>query len=288
MERSNLIRVFNYVIRDIENGYYIFDQGGLTEYSEVQFEDIKKLKRGTKMYDEIGKIENYKIPHYYHTRIYCKNIDSFEKAIEMGEDCAVLNMASARSAGGGVTNGSRAQEEELCRRSNLIYSLYSFTPKGKELFSFDNTAKNQYPIPTFGGIYSPKVNIYRKPKTYETMESPKLCNVISVSGVIRPRIDEVTGMMANGFPRMVKRKIRQIFRIAILNHHSKLVLGAFGCGAFKNPPKHVALLFEEVLNEPEFKNSFEEICFAILEDNNSRREHNPEGNLKPFVERFGL
>lgn len=279
--RGNLIEVFNLVRADIENGSYVYNT--INDCISVPFVNMNKLKKGTTMYDEIGKLSTH--PFYDSPNIYCQNIDSFEKAIELGSDCAVLNMASSRNPGGGVLNGSRAQEEELCRRSNLIYSLYSFTPLGKE-FKFVNKSRS-YPIPTFGGIYSPYVNIYRKPNTYISLKEPKLCSVISVSGVIGPRIDKVTGMMTNGFPRMVKRKIRQILRIAILNNHSKLVLGAFGCGAFRNPPKHVALLFEEVLNEEEFKNSFEEICFAILEDNNSRRDHNPEGNFKPFVEVFG-
>lgn len=84
-----------------------------------------------------------------------------------------------------------------------------------------------------------------------------------------------------------KRKIRTILRIALDNNHTKLVLGALGCGAFKNPPSHVARLFKEVLEEPEFIGAFEEICFAILDDGNSGRDHNPNGNLKPFADVFG-
>ena len=281
MNKEQLIRVFNYVCQDIEDGGYDNLFGDF-----IEFPNERKLKRGTKMYDELSHIENP--PYFNNTKIYCQNIDSYLKAIEMGEDCAVLNMASARSAGGGVTNGSRAQEEELCRRSNLIYSLYSFTPLGKKKFSFDNTHKATYPIPTFGGIYSPFVSIYRKAETYEPMDAPKQCSVISCSSIVHPELDPNTGLLLNRYIKPLKRKIRQIFRIAILNKHSKLVLGAFGCGAFKNPPKHVAQLFKEVLNEGEFIHSFEEICFAIIDDNNSKRHHNPEGNLKPFVDIFGL
>ena len=71
-----------------------------------------------------------------------------------------------------------------------------------------------------------------------------------------------------------------------MNGHSKLVLGAFGCGAYSCPSRHVALLFKEVLQEKEFDHSFEEICFAIIEDKNSLK-NNKEGNLKPFKEIFG-
>lgn len=90
------------------------------------------------------------------------------------------------------------------------------------------------------------------------------------------------GMMAPSPVELTKNKIRTIFRIGLLNGHDSLVLGAIGCGAFQNPPRHVALLFKEVMNEPEFRNKYRLLYFAILEDHNSHRAHNPEGNLKPF------
>ena len=70
-------------------------------------------------------------------------------------------------------------------------------------------------------------------------------------------------------------KIRTIFRIALQNNHNAIVLGAFGCGIFHNPPEDIAKCFDIVINEKEFKNAFEKIVFAILEDNKS-------GNFLPF------
>ena len=51
-------------------------------------------------------------------------------------------------------------------------------------------------------------------------------------------------------------KIRTIFRICLLDGHDALVLGAFGCGAFHNPPEEVARLFHDVMEEEEFKCKF--------------------------------
>jgi uncharacterized protein (TIGR02452 family) len=65
-----------------------------------------------------------------------------------------------------------------------------------------------------------------------------------------------------------------------------LVLGAFGCGAFANPPKHMAKIFREVFMEKEFKNKFKSVVFAIYEDHNSGKAHNPNGNVLPFLEVF--
>jgi len=73
-----------------------------------------------------------------------------------------------------------------------------------------------------------------------------------------------------------------MLRIGLLHGHDSIVLGAFGCGAFHNPPHHIAQLFHEVIDEAEFKNKYKLIAFAVLEDLNSPRG----GNLQPFIEEF--
>jgi uncharacterized protein (TIGR02452 family) len=66
--------------------------------------------------------------------------------------------------------------------------------------------------------------------------------------------------------------------MAAARGHSLLVLGALGCGAFRNPPREVARLWAEVLGEAEFAGGWwREIVFAVLD---TRRE----GNLEVFEE----
>lgn len=284
--RDQLVGVFKEVIEDIISREYECKD------NYIEFPDTDRLIYQSTMYRSIQRGNNK--PKFQNSpKVYAQNIDTFEKAKELGSSCAVLNMASSKRPGGGVETGSRAQEEELCRRSNLLLSLYLYSPeKWDEYFGDYYSGKIlgddfSYPISVYGGIYNPGVCVYRKPKTYETTEDYFTCNVISVAGVVRPDIDPKTGKMLDKYVPVVKGKIRTILRIAITHNHSRLVLGALGCGAFKNPPSHVAQLFKEVLEESEFKGMFEEICFAILEDNNSGREHNPSGNLKPFIDIFG-
>jgi hypothetical protein len=47
------------------------------------------------------------------------------------------------------------------------------------------------------------------------------------------------------------------------------------------------MLFKEVFAEGEFCGVFKNIVFAIFEDGNCGREHNPRGNVRPFLEVFG-
>ena len=83
-------------------------------------------------------------------------------------------------------------------------------------------------------------------------------------------------------------KMRTIFRLGMANFHDSLVLSALGCGAFGNPPAHIAKLFHQVIEEDEFKNKFKLIDFAILDGYKTGLQHNPEGNLLPFQKEFGF
>ena len=60
------------------------------------------------------------------------------------------------------------------------------------------------------------------------------------------------------------------------------MLGAFGCGAFCNPPITMAVFFEEAMNEPAFKDRFRLITFSIIDDHNAR-----VSNLEAFRKVFG-
>lgn len=77
-----------------------------------------------------------------------------------------------------------------------------------------------------------------------------------------------------------------MLNIGLENGHDCIVLSAFGCGVYANPPTHVAELFKEVIYSKDFVNRYRMIVFAILGDANSFKEHNPEGNIIPFAKVF--
>ena len=49
----------------------------------------------------------------------------------------------------------------------------------------------------------------------------------------------------------------------------------------------VSGLFKEVLNEPEFKNKFKVVYFAIIEGKGSRKLVGPLGKFRAFYQDFG-
>ena len=84
---------------------------------------------------------------------------------------------------------------------------------------------------------------------------------------------------------VMKAKAGAILSAAQQAGSEALVLCAFGCGAFGNPPMDVAKIFRDLIVQ-QFRGVFKHISFSILEDHNSRRRHNPDGNVTPFVDAF--
>ena len=63
------------------------------------------------------------------------------------------------------------------------------------------------------------------------------------------------------------KRIENIFETAIEHNVQILILGAFGCGAFHNPPVTVAKAFHHVFSEcrnKRYRYAFEAVCFAIM------------------------
>ena len=62
-----------------------------------------------------------------------------------------------------------------------------------------------------------------------------------------------------------------------------------GCGAFKNPPLGQAKLWRKILfQDSEFDGKFKKIIFAIFDDHNTGKQHNPFGNYLPFIQTFDI
>lgn len=266
----------------VNNGYYFTEEG-----EKVLFENTDKMVSGTRFYTEEFNVNH--IPTIVgNTIIEVINSDCIKEGIKLsdaGYNPAILNMASRQNPGG-VTKGAGAQEETIFRRTNIFRSLYQFASYAGQYGIHKSVY--QYPLDrNFGGIYTPSVTIFRtnEKNGYKLMKRPREIAFISVAGMNRPKL-KPDGMIEDFLVEPIKNKIRTILRIGLEQGHDSLVLGALGCGAFCNPPRHIAGLFNEVLNENEFVNKYKHIVFAILEDHNSHKKHNTEGNYLPFKQEF--
>lgn len=285
-ERDRRVEVFKETVRVATDGAYINSKGEKVEIPN-KYDDLP-LDSVTFYDSDISKKINFDKLKRYKTEITVVNDDCLkvaEQLVKDGYTPAVINFASFTTPGGGVRKGSRAQEENICRRTNLFESIFRFRVDLAKDYALPVEEK-QYPLPVnHGAIYSPSITVFRASdkENYEFLDEPFGIDVITIAALKNPGLDS-KGHMNAWSKNITKQKIRTMLNLGIYWENDSLVLGAFGCGAFANPPEDVATLFKEVLNEPEYKDKFDKLVFAVLDDGNSHKEHNPRGNYLPFKE----
>jgi len=169
---------------------------------------------------------------------------------KLGKTC-ILNMASPKDAGGGVERGAMAQEECLFRCSNLFISV----------------SQAYYPLKNDECLYT-KDAIFFKDRYYNYMEPIEL-DVVTIAAI------NLNNGRPNDYINIMMNKMKLMLSLAKKNECDNVILGAWGCGVFKNNPTEVASMFNKVIKQYEFKN----VVFAVINDRNS-----VDDNYKVFKE----
>lgn len=215
-------------------------------------------------------------------------LDAAHSLLCSGYNPCVLNMANAYNPGGGWHRGAGAQEENLCRRSTLITALTNHNPSRDQVLDPERSWK--YPIGALDAVYNPKVIVFRSNEQmgYDFLAEPYSIGIVTAAMVKHPSFTKQFDYTQDSKPE-ITNKLKAVLRTAFINGHDSVVLSAWGCGAFRNPPVGQAKLWKELLfNDEEFKGKFKKIVFAIFDDHNTGKAHNPFGNYLPFLETFGI
>ncbi|MFB6367018.1 TIGR02452 family protein [Paenibacillus elgii] len=178
-----------------------------------------------------------------------------------------LNFASAKNPGGGFLRGSQAQEESLARSSALYPCISQMTPMYDHNRSLKTCLYSDYMI------YSPKVPVFREDRG-SLLPEPYLVSILTApavnAGVVREREPENTAKIDT----VMLERIRFILAVAATHGQRAIILGAFGCGVFRNDPKDVARLFKQALIDEGRAVWFDKIVFAILDNSADKRTLN--------------
>ena len=187
--------------------------------------------------------------------ITLEKIDTVSCILEQdtSEKIGVLSFASARAPGGGFMKGRNAQEECLCHKSNLYQTL-----KEQRRFYNENWA-------TEGGLASQNLIISKDVTFFKDMdgnlvENPILTTVVTAPAVDYRNIRDDERKFARS--TMVTR-MDNIMKAFILSGSKTIILGAFGCGVFKNDPTEIATIFKELLINKGYIRYFDKVIFAI-------------------------
>jgi uncharacterized protein (TIGR02452 family) len=188
-----------------------------------------------------------------------------------GAKVAILDFANNRHAGGSPFTAG-AQEECLCRSTTLLPCLNAKQNDYYAKHSLDFQRGQLTRLGNDDAIYIPDVVVFKssdsEPKLFNQNQRFKV-NVIVMAA---PQLDEDSSVDEKALYSALYRRIERIFAIAEAEGNRVLVLGAFGCGAFHNPPEMVAKIMKEFVNQYDF----DAIDFAIK----SWREDDP--NLVVF------
>lgn len=174
-------------------------------------------------------------------------MDSISAIFKYGEGkTAVLNFASYKNPGGGFIKGCVAQEEDLCHNSTL-YPVLSTQCQ----YYDDNKRKINYNLYTNAALYSEDI-------VFITDEVKK-CDVITCAcpnwgAAKRNNVTRVQNTEA------LKDRIEFMLRVAASHDVNTLILGAWGCGVFRQNACEVAELFQNALQKYPY---FDNVIFAI-------------------------
>ena len=263
MNKKELISVFNDTMDFVTTKF-----SGPTLRAQMSTRIISDPEdfRGEKYYDDPAIIKVTNRDTFTAAKEYANIINSTNEGF-----VGVLNFASSTNPGGGVTKGSTAQEERLCRCSNLYLTLY----QEKCIREYYNINKKY--MSNLGSdaiIYSRNVYVF-KDKDYN-MLPVKDRFYVDVLTCAAPNLRENPRNQYNTDASKEKltltdeelynihvKRARNILNVAIKNEDDYLILGAFGCGAFRNNPEIVAKAYKDVLQD--YMYCFKVIDFAIID-----------------------
>ena len=172
---------------------------------------------------------------------------------------AALNFASAKNPGGGFLGGAQAQEESLARTSGLYPCLLT------QMEFYRRHRENRCLLYQDLAIFSPSVPFFVNDDG-QLLESPALTSVITCPA---PNAGAVTNNQPENLSLVqetLNRRANFVLQLAANQQVDSLILGAWGCGVFRNDPTQVAAAFGSLLlGEGPFRSSFTRITFAIYD-----------------------
>ena len=255
-------------------------------------DNIEVFEDTTAFVDECEKLQNAIVATRKNQRLYlaadsipepvnrygqqAKVIVSGKRTLEAAsaysdKKICILNFASATNPGGGVVHGSSAQEEALCRCSTLYFVLDTgelmrdfYQPHrraGDSLYNDDL-------------LYSPDVYAIKSDTSYPKRLPEEKWYKVNVITCAAPNLRD---QPSNGYNSgdgnskvkvtdkallsIHEKRLRRILDVAVSEGVDTVILGAFGCGAFRNNPNVVAQAAQNVIKD--YLKAFRNIEFAV-------------------------
>lgn len=185
----------------------------------------------------------------------------------------LLNFASARNPGGGFIGGAKAQEEDLCRCSGLYKTLVPHTDY------YESNRQQKCMLYTDHAIYSPDVPFFKIRGTGNLLPDPFLASVITMPAPNTGPYLKRAGSSLAKLEACFAQRWLNVLAIARDQGHDTVLLGAWGCGAFRGDPVMASRTAKAAIRQ--MGADFKRIDFAIPGGGRISRQ-----NLKSFRQQF--
>ena len=239
-----------------ENLSVFRDTEKLVKENKVLVTAVKKSTSNQLLIPEYMQVDEMmqteaKLESYDEAKVLVSKKRTYEAASAYrGMKVCVHNFASATNPGGGVTKGSSAQEECLCRCSTLYFNLNTSDMWGG-FYSPHRAMQN--PIHNDDCIYTPDVVVFKSDTAVPQLLKEDEWYTVNVITCAAPNLRLMPSNSMNIGDGMKHAKISdkelydihvkrltRIMDIAVAGGNEVVILGAFGCGAFENNPEVVA------------------------------------------------
>jgi uncharacterized protein (TIGR02452 family) len=258
MNRQERMKWAEQTVAICDQGSYVAASGKKVEVSSL----LKNSADGTVVYSPENPPRT-ETASAFKTAIEVHNQTTFEAIVDLdrnGHDrIGCLNFASAKNPGGGFLTGAQAQEEALARSSGL----YSCLLKAPEYYERNRSNRSTIYLDMI--IYSPSVPFFRDDRG-TLLEKPIFASVITAPA---PNAGAVTQNEPHNIPAIepaLRRRADLVLEVAHAHKVDSLILGAWGCGVFRNDPRAVAKIFAELLGpNGKFTGVFKKVVFAVYD-----------------------
>jgi uncharacterized protein (TIGR02452 family) len=255
----NLARVAEETLDVLREGRY------LTEEGEVVLRDAFAYARErTRLYrpEELASLARLARPHAPGEGRPTVEVVGLSTAVaarrlcDEGLDVAALNFASATRPGGGFLGGAQAQEEDLARCSSLYECLTGCAAYYDANRAFGSALYTDHLI------HSPRVPFFRD-EHLKLVAKPFFVSILTSPAPNAGEVRASEPLAVSRIEDVLYERGRHILLVAREQGHRVLVLGAWGCGVFRNDPGVVAAMWRYHLEKPEFAGAFDRVVFAI-------------------------
>ena len=273
MNQRKRVEIARDTLEILEKGYYLNNDGQKIDINDLQHYAIDNTQYFTPEVLE-KLLKNHISGNGFTTEYEVNNettLDAARRLVAAGEkDVMCLNFASAKNPGGGFLGGALAQEECIARAS----ALYPCLLQVEDYYATHRQMRSC--LYSDRMIYSPAVPVI-KDEDGRLLNEPVCVTVVTSAAVNAGIVRRDERDDTDSILPVMEVRINKLLALCAHKQHNVLILGAWGCGVFRNDPEQIAQLFKEALSGA-FAGQFKKVVFAI--------KTNDENMMDAFRTRF--